>query len=67
MMPRTHMRLTETGFSLGMGAALGTPVILSMPFFEGYTAEILGFVALPAFLAGVAIITFEKLHTPERD
>jgi hypothetical protein len=61
----THIRLAEIGFSLMFGSVFGSIVILSMPFFQTYEPEILWFIALPAFLTGAGVTTFEKLHTPD--
>lgn len=35
-----------------------------MPYFDGLETELLLYGALPAAIAGIGIIAFEKVHTP---
>jgi hypothetical protein len=64
---RTHIRLAAIGFSLIFGSIIGSLVILSMPWFTTFESEILWYIALPTLIIGIAVMTFEKMHTPDAD
>jgi hypothetical protein len=64
MTSRTHHRLSVAGFSLLYAASMGSLALLCTPYFDGLETELLLYGALPAAIAGIGIIAFEKMHPP---
>jgi hypothetical protein len=64
MTGRTRFSLTMTAFCLLYFSVMGSMIVASTPLLDGIKAGILRFVMLPAAIAGLGLVIFEKIQVP---
>jgi hypothetical protein len=67
MRHRTLDRIALIGFLLLYFAVMGSLIVLDMPTLHAYEAMIFEWVMLPAGVAGLSLIVFEKMQASSDD